>query len=682
MPRNHLLKSGYKPSSVAIAMVALLVLIFPLAVSIRHLGRQDLSVDKSRPAAANAGPVTIPDTNYPIPGGSLFVAPTGSDANVGTQAAPFATLGKAVATATSGQTIVLRAGVYREGSSDARLASVTKNITIQAYPHEQAWLDGTQLTATSAWTVDTSTTWELASSPSQTLCQASCVQFPSTQIDTANYPMAGSPQMVFIDGNQLTEAKQKSDVAPTSFYFDGVNLFIGINPAGHSVEVTVQKKALDFGTSSATGAIVRGIGIRRYGSIENPSNVGGFNFAMIQVGNGVNGVLFENDVFQESASRGLFINADSGATVRSSIFLNNGMNGFDANGSTSLTFASNEVFGSNAEHFSKASGQNAAMAGSKLTAMTGAIIRDNTFAGNDATGWWCDLNCTGTLVMRNLVYNNGLHGIDYEISGTGTIVSNLVYGNAGNGIQAEGQGNRIYNNTSAKNLQDLAIWEDSRLGGNNDTRSTQVGNNIFADGTGGTINGVGQVPKLVDVHGSTTVGDAVTPDLMVTAMDHDAYYRTNATIPQYVLGWQPPFVTSSNFSVFGSNLQTTTGREAGGQGSDGGTNPYFVDEASNDYHLKGGSSAIGAGAALLSDIVTDLGISAGPVDLGALAWPGSATGSKPGDINGDGHVDIMDLGILAANFRRNGMIRSQGDLNGDGVVNIVDFSILAHYWGT
>ncbi|HSX14673.1 MAG TPA: fibronectin type III domain-containing protein [Candidatus Saccharimonadales bacterium] len=58
-----------------------------------------------------------------------------------------------------------------------------------------------------------------------------------------------------------------------------------------------------------------------------------------------------------------------------------------------------------------------------------------------------------------------------------------------------------------------------------------------------------------------------------------------------------------------------------------------------------------------------------------------STKTKPGDINSDGTVGILDLSILAAHFGQTGTF-SQGDLNGDGVVNVFDLSILATYWGT
>jgi len=59
-----------------------------------------------------------------------------------------------------------------------------------------------------------------------------------------------------------------------------------------------------------------------------------------------------------------------------------------------------------------------------------------------------------------------------------------------------------------------------------------------------------------------------------------------------------------------------------------------------------------------------------------------STVSQSGDVNGDGHVNVTDLSILATNYGKTAMTRAQGDLNGDGVVNVYDLSILAANWGT
>ncbi|WP_146585987.1 glycoside hydrolase family 88 protein [Posidoniimonas polymericola] len=53
----------------------------------------------------------------------------------------------------------------------------------------------------------------------------------------------------------------------------------------------------------------------------------------------------------------------------------------------------------------------------------------------------------------------------------------------------------------------------------------------------------------------------------------------------------------------------------------------------------------------------------------------------PGDVDGDGFVDAIDLDIIAANFRQPGGLAS-GDLSGDFVVDLADFRIWKqHYAG-
>lgn len=54
----------------------------------------------------------------------------------------------------------------------------------------------------------------------------------------------------------------------------------------------------------------------------------------------------------------------------------------------------------------------------------------------------------------------------------------------------------------------------------------------------------------------------------------------------------------------------------------------------------------------------------------------------PGDANGDGKVDLLDLDILGANFGlTGGATVSQGDFNGDGNVDLLDLDVLGSNFG-
>ncbi len=59
----------------------------------------------------------------------------------------------------------------------------------------------------------------------------------------------------------------------------------------------------------------------------------------------------------------------------------------------------------------------------------------------------------------------------------------------------------------------------------------------------------------------------------------------------------------------------------------------------------------------------------------------SVAGICPGDVNGDGVVDLGDLGILLANFGMPGT-PATGDLNNDGVVDLTDLGVVLAEFGT
>ena len=71
---------------------------------------------------------------------TLYVAPSGSDSNPGTLAAPLATPARALAIATAGDTIYLRQGIY---TITASLFVRQPNLTIASFPGEHAAVGGT-----------------------------------------------------------------------------------------------------------------------------------------------------------------------------------------------------------------------------------------------------------------------------------------------------------------------------------------------------------------------------------------------------------------------------------------------------------------------------------------------------------------------------------------------------------
>src|SRR5690606_35869192 len=94
-----------------------------------------LGFSRGHGAAADGG--WLPRTAYPVPKDALFVSPRGDDSAFGSKDAPLRTLKAAVRAAKAGQTIVLRAGTYRE-----KVGLIGKRLTIQPYPNERVWFKG------------------------------------------------------------------------------------------------------------------------------------------------------------------------------------------------------------------------------------------------------------------------------------------------------------------------------------------------------------------------------------------------------------------------------------------------------------------------------------------------------------------------------------------------------------
>lgn len=234
------------------------------------------------PPPVVAGSVPVGQARYGVPdsGQVLFVAPSGSDSAAGTLAAPKQTLAGALTAASNGATIVMRAGVYHESMG------VTKSVTIQAYPGEAVWLDGSSVysswTGSGPWTAPLGPDW--------------------SPIDSGRYPYndpaANLPEQVWVDGVAL---KQLPDgQTPTTGQFS-VNrgartITIGTNPAGKQVRVADMNYALVFSAQCE----VYGIGFRRY----SPLSVEGIS-ALIYFGGTAQGSVIENCVFQESGMTGI-----------------------------------------------------------------------------------------------------------------------------------------------------------------------------------------------------------------------------------------------------------------------------------------------------------------------------------------------------------------------------------------
>ncbi|KAI1701440.1 right handed beta helix region domain-containing protein [Ditylenchus destructor] len=528
----------------------------------------------------------VPDSAFPVPAGAIFVAPNGNDANAGTQAAPLRNPATAVkkAKATSGSTVVFRAGVYYE----VALGTVSNKITLQAYPHEQVHFLGSK--PATGWTKE-QTYWRTAWTNPLTSLTINC---PTEAIDPA-YPNSCLPEQVFVAGKPLVQVTSKAEVVAGKFFMDSANkvLYIGTDPTSKLVEVGTLDRVLQFGPG-AEGSRVLGIGFAQYSSYWGSSTA--------VLGSYCDNVTFDLCSFVQNAASALSVNGQN-SVVRSSVLSYNGMNGLGCNRCHGTLFEWNYISYNNQENFAtKKCGGYCVVAGSKVAHVDRLTVNMNDFTGNNAAGLWFDLGCTNAMVTRNLFKENALSGMFQEVSSTATVASNAFLRNE-RGLAITGSDRtRVYNNNFVKNNVAIQLLDDTRkacgfetyscdLKLTWDTTDTVIRNNIFSN----------NVLYGFDSYGVT---DQVTSsNKMVSAIDHNGWcptstctrYKTHTDFMQATnLDWAPPSI----------GVRDTP------------NNPFFVDEANDKLSLKSDSSARSAGTALPADIAAYLGVKASPVDMG------------------------------------------------------------------
>jgi mannuronan 5-epimerase len=546
--------------------------------------------------------VAVKDTSYPPPSGALFVAPWGNDAGAGTSAGPFRTITRAVQAAPAGATVVIRGGHYREA-----VPTFSKPLTLQPYPHEQVWMKGSLVVT--GWVADGGI-WRRDGWTTR-FCHG-C--YPSGAIDPA-YPTAGLPDMVFRDGRPLVQVTSRSAVGPGRFFVDyaTAQLYIGSDPAGHTIEASVHSHALRIATTGR-GTIVRGLGFAHYAPYANHDQ-GGMVFA------NTDRLTFENNTFAWSAAKGMVVYGANGV-VRGNTFVNNGLAGLGMFRGDGAVVEGNRFVGNNQERFVPSGGV-ADAAGAKITRSRRVVIRDNVFERNLGNGLWLDVSMYDVRIVRNLVRDNARTGISYEISSRGIIASNVIARNL-TGISISNSNDvRVFNNTLSRNATNLRVQDDDRV--NTDAAELALGITWVTDDVtfvNNLLSGNDGSPSSflwVRDYNSSPLKSA---DAMLITSDHNGLYRPSRSVPGALVEWWRG-TSRSLYPALGT-YQAGTGRDENSFIVEGtALNPFFEDEAADDYALMAASQARGRGAPLPADVAEAIGVPPlSAPDLGALLAPG------------------------------------------------------------
>ena len=555
--------------------------------------------------ADSAGAPVVGAASYAIPAGSVYVSTSGSDSAPGSAAGPVRTIARALALAPAGGTVVLRGGTYHESVTIS-----SKKVTIQNYPQEAVWLDGS--VPLSGWVQD-GAVWRR---DGWTPRFDASVGFSKGDRDGTSagwqyvnpaYPMAAHPDQLFVNGAQQRQVASRDKVVPGTFFLDTSTsrLYLGTNPTSKAVRGTSLAKAMSIRTA---GSVVRGIGIRRYApsiwhigavTVESPS------------------VRIENVRIEDSATIGLGVIASDVVVNRTSV-LRAGLLGIHAATADRFKLLSSRVDGNNWERFNSAP----VSGGVKAGRSRGILVKDTSISGNLGHGYWSDVSVYDTKVLNSNLVRNSATGIFLEISAVGTIANNLVDGNGAEGIKINNTSSVVvYNNTVVRNARPINIVQDSRTPANtsygddlrypNDPAMTwRVGPVTVRNNVIGLPNARGNCVLCVEDYTHTR-----TAAQMGVTSNSNVFNRTTAGDPDWLAVWSRG-ATNVNPAVYGTlaAYRSGTGQDRVSLAYDGTVVVSTTGSLTSTVQSKAGTVA----TALPSSISSLVGQPVGAKYLGAF----------------------------------------------------------------
>lgn len=404
------------------------------------------------------GSLPVGDASYDIPSSNrLFVAPSGSDSSGdGSQANPYKTLANAFTQAASGWTIILRAGSYQVGgdtqSQSLSSLQLNKPITIQSYPNEAVWFDGSD-TLTS-WTQEGSQWW----APYDRVFDRS-VSYSSgaadgsgtaggTWLDPA-HPEAAWPDRIFRDGIMLTQATSKAAATAGKFFiegsqsaqwFTGTKVWVGDDPTGHEMRYAKLVRAL---TGHAANITIRGIGIRRYAT--QTSKLG-----TIFCDSGASNVLLENMWWEDLSASAVHLDHCANITFRWCTCRGMGLQFCATNFANYLLFDMCDIQQCNTAQWAL---DGPALAAIKLTKANQSQFDRGVISNNASSGFWTDQACDRPRVTRSVISDNAYYGVEFELSAEGVLAGNLLVRNGMHAFyNCDTDATKVVNNTFYDNM--------------------------------------------------------------------------------------------------------------------------------------------------------------------------------------------------------------------------------------
>ena len=427
---------------------------------IRLAGAIGLALITATPLAAqpSGGPYGPIPQRYVIPKAAhvYYVAPDGRSDGAGANIDAPTTIESAIARVVSGDTIILRGGVYRTGG-----LTLSQGITMQPYADEQPILKGTRVAT--QWETLRNGIWRTKWT---TLFPAKPLGWWRREREGMLTPLHRfNNDMVFVDGRLLRSAGWPGELDAASFYIDYEtgHVYIGTDPKDHLVEITAFDVALLRTSRPAhgkandrKGPVIRGLTFTQYAyraldiegvrpaatAEQEPTDdpIGPADPSTF--GKEVTGTTLEHVTISHCSRVAGYFRGDA-LTIRHSLVTDTGTEGIYVIGSADVLLERNIIRRNNVEQLT-----GYYPAAVKIFNQSRRVtVRDNLVVDHPhSNGVWYNVGTADAVFVNNWI-EGALNGFFFEISRGAVVAGNVFVGNE-MGMRILNSANaRIYHNT-------------------------------------------------------------------------------------------------------------------------------------------------------------------------------------------------------------------------------------------
>ena len=415
----------------------------------------------SQPSGGPYGPVA---KTYEVPAGAAhvyYVAPDGKESASGASTVEPTTLEAAFARAVTSDAIILRGGTYRTGD-----LLLNQGITLQPYRDEQPVLKGTRVA--SDWQALRDGVWRTKWKYLFPLKPESWWRREREGMRTPLHKF--NNDMVFFDGRALQSTGWEGELDADRFYvdYDDGYVYIGADPAGHTVEITVLDNAFTRTTkpvngreSDRIGPTIRGITFTQYAyrAIEIEGAEPNGPDVPEHYGKDVVGTMLENVTISHCSRVAGYFRGDH-LVIRDCLISDTSTEGIYVIASSDCLLERNIFRRNNVEHIT-----GYFPAAVKIFNQTHRVVcRDNLVIDQpESNGIWYDVGNHDGVFVDNWI-EGAQDGLFFEIS-RGLVCAGNVFVNCDKGVRILNSADaHVYNNTFVNTVASFERTERSAVG--------------------------------------------------------------------------------------------------------------------------------------------------------------------------------------------------------------------------